>query len=334
MSEGVMPMDYIVLDMEWNQPWPGSPSARKALPIHGEILQIGAVRLPDGGGPADEFQLLVKPQFYKRINRKVQSLTGIREARVKAEGVEFDEAMRHFRDWCGTDVIFLTWGFDDIMILRENLAIHNLPADWVLNWYNAQLMFNAQTDGSTNQKALGTALEQLGIEPSRQAHDALGDAYHTALICARLDLTRGVAEYSRASKQHEDGFHGAELPGCAERRVFHGLRDKADALARFSGRENVCPVCGKPMSAGRWISQPGRRYMTMAECPEHGSYLIRIRLQQEEDETFRVSRLLYEGTSEAARAYERAAARPQKRRPRRRPARKKAPKPAVPREDE
>ena len=26
-------MDYIVLDMEWNQPWPGSPSAKKVLPV-------------------------------------------------------------------------------------------------------------------------------------------------------------------------------------------------------------------------------------------------------------------------------------------------------------
>ena len=25
-------MQYIVLDMEWNQPWPGSPSAKKVLP--------------------------------------------------------------------------------------------------------------------------------------------------------------------------------------------------------------------------------------------------------------------------------------------------------------
>ena len=35
-------MNYIVLDMEWNQPWPGSPSAKKVLPvqIRGEIIQI------------------------------------------------------------------------------------------------------------------------------------------------------------------------------------------------------------------------------------------------------------------------------------------------------
>ena len=45
----VMQMNYIVLDMEWNQPWPGSPSAKKVLPvqIRGEILQIGAVRVTE-----------------------------------------------------------------------------------------------------------------------------------------------------------------------------------------------------------------------------------------------------------------------------------------------
>ena len=44
-------MQYIILDMEWNQPWPGSYSAKKALPspLRGEIVPIGAVRrrVPD-----------------------------------------------------------------------------------------------------------------------------------------------------------------------------------------------------------------------------------------------------------------------------------------------
>ena len=48
-------MSFIVLDMEWNQPWPGSPSAKKVLPvaIRGEIIQIGAVRLDEQGCPGD-----------------------------------------------------------------------------------------------------------------------------------------------------------------------------------------------------------------------------------------------------------------------------------------
>ena len=53
-------------------------------------------------------------------------------------------------------------------------------------------------DGSSSQKALKTAMETFQIQASRPAHDALGDAYHTALICAMLDLKRGAEEYDAA----------------------------------------------------------------------------------------------------------------------------------------
>ena len=187
-------MDYIVLDMEWNQPWPGSPSSKKVLPvtIRGEIIQIGAVRLTEDGQVADEFQVMIRPKYYRRLNRRVSKLTGIKESRLNAEGIPFPEAMELFRAWCGDDIVFLTWGFDDIGILRENLRLFNLPEDWTGQWYNAQMIFNAQTDGSNSQKALKTAMEIFGIEATRPAHDALGDAYHTALICAKLDLKRGA----------------------------------------------------------------------------------------------------------------------------------------------
>ena len=208
-------MNYIVLDMEWNQPWPGSPSAKKVLPvqIRGEIIQIGAVRVTEDQQVTDEFQVMIKPKYYRRLNRRVSKLTGIKESQLREEGVAFPEAMEQFRQWCGQDIIFLTWGFDDITILRENLRLYQLDEGWTERWYNAQMIFNAQTDASNAQKALKTAMEIFGIEATRPAHDALGDAYHTALICARLDLQRGAMEYDQALKSHENGFHGAELPG-------------------------------------------------------------------------------------------------------------------------
>jgi len=300
-------MDYIVLDMEWNQPWPGSPSARKVLPvqIRGEIIQLGAVRVTQAQEVADEFQVMVKPKYYRRLNRRVSKLTGIKESRLREEGISFPDAMEQFRNWCGEDVIFLTWGFDDITILRENLQLYGLPTDWTGRWYNAQMIFNAQTDGSNAQKALKTAMEIFEIEPSRPAHDALGDAYHTALICARLDLTKGVAEYETALKSHENGFHGAELPGCLSRKVFYDYPDKRAALSAMAGQENICPLCQRQMLGSRWFAQPGHRYMDLATCPEHGKFLIRVRLSEQEDGTFRVSRLTYEATSEAAEAYAR-----------------------------
>ena len=302
-------MDYIVLDMEWNQPWPGSPSSKKVLPvtIRGEIIQIGAVRLTEGGQVADEFQVMIRPKYYRRLNRRVSKLTGIKESRLNEEGIPFPEAMDSFRTWCGENVVFLTWGFDDIGILRENLRLFNLPEDWTGKWYNAQMIFNAQTDGSSSQKALKTAMEIFGIEATRPAHDALGDAYHTALICSKLDLKRGATEYDQALKNHENGFHGAELPGCICRKVFHGYTDKHAALSAMTGEENKCPTCGRQMLGSRWFAQPGHRYMDLATCADHGKFLIRVRLSDQPDGTVRVSRLTYEATSEAAQAYARRA---------------------------
>ena len=300
-------MDYIVLDMEWNQPWPGSPSSKKVLPvqIRGEILQVGAVRVTEDQQVADEFQVLIKPKYYRRLNRRVSKLTGIKEAQLREEGVAMPDAMARFRQWCGEDIVFLTWGFDDITILKENLQLYGLDDSWVSRWYNAQMIFNAQTDGSNAQKSLKTAMEIFEIEPSRPAHDALGDAYHTALICAKLDLKKGAAEYDSALKEHVNGFHGAELPGCISRKVFYDYADKRSALSAMSGAENQCPVCGRQMLGSRWFSQPGRRYMDLASCPEHGKFLIRVRLSEQGDGKIRVSRLTYEATSEAAEAYAR-----------------------------
>ena len=303
-------MNYIVLDMEWNQPWPGSPSARKVLPvqIRGEIIQIGAVRITDDQQVADEFQVLIKPKYYRRLNRRVSKLTGIKETQLREEGVGMVEAMERFRTWCGENAIFLTWGFDDITILRENLKLYGIDESWVSQWYNAQMIFNAQTDGSNAQKALKTAMEIFQIEATRPAHDALGDAYHTALICAKLDLQRGVTEYADALKSHINGFHGAELPGCIDRKVFYDYPDKRAALSAMAGKENLCPTCGRQMLGSRWFAQPGHRYMDLATCPDHGKFLIRVRLSGQPEGTVRVSRLTYEATSEAAEAYARRVA--------------------------
>ena len=305
-------MQYIVLDMEWNQPWPGSYAAKKPLPvkIRGEVIQIGAVRLTDRQIVGDEFQVLIKPKLYRKLNKKVSSLTGIKDAQLAQYGIPFPEAMEKFREWCGEDCVFLTWGFDDIGILKENMALHGLNGDWVDHWYNAQMIYNAQTDGATAQKALKTAMQMSGVEASRPAHDALGDAYHTAIVCSRLDLQRGMAEYGKAVEKHENGFHGAELPGCISRKVYHGFENKETALQTLGNEENVCPKCKIVMTHDKWVSQQSKRYMTMAHCPEHGNFLVRVRLVGEEDGKLKASRLIYEGDSEAAKSYDTIIARP------------------------
>ena len=107
-----------------------------------------------------------------------------------------------------------------------------------------------------------------------------------------------------------------------------------EALDHMAGPDNLCPTCGAQMTCRRWFSQPGRRYMALAQCPEHGDFLIRVRLSPETGGTFRVSRLTYQGDSEAALAYakraEKAESTRQTRRRRRRHPAKRATLPGNP----
>lgn len=311
-------MQYIILDMEWNQAWPGSRSAKSPpKPLRGEVVQIGAVRMTQQQQLVDEFQLLIRPKYFKKMNHKVASLTGIRDSLLREKGVSFPEAMEQFRAWCGEDCIFLTWGFDDIPVLRENLDVFELPQDWLGRWYNAQLIFNAQTDGASAQRALTTAMQMMDIAPSRAAHDALGDAYHTALVCRRLRLFEGICAYDAAVQAHENGFHGEQLPGCVSRAVFHGYADKTAALTAMSTEENQCPVCGKAMRVGRWYSQQSKRYLACAHCEQDGDFYLRVRLVPE-DGTLRCSRLIYEPTEQLQKSYAALSQKPRPRRARRR----------------
>lgn len=305
-------MQFIVLDLEWNQPWPGSPSAKKVLPspIRGEIIQIGAVRMSERGEIFDEYQTLIRPAYYQKMNRKIASLTGIKDAALREKGKPFPQAIEEFHRWCGEDFAFLTWGFDDVTILRENLALWQLDTAWCARWYNAQLIFNTQTDGASGQRALQTAMQMMDIVPSRPAHDALGDAYHTALICSRLRLAEGIEVYEKTAKAHENGFHGLELPGCLRRSVSHGYENKQQALKAMGSAENICPVCGGQMSCGKWYSQPGKRFMALAACEQDGSFLLRVRLVEDLDGTLRVNRLVYSPDSPAAESYRKLTEKP------------------------
>ena len=195
-------MHYVVMDLEWNQAMSSKSSVFNKLPIHlrGEIIEIGAVKLNEDMTPGEEFQIDVKPMYFKRMHYKVKKLTGFDRERLAA-GVSFPEALAQFRAWCGDDVTFLTWGCDDQGILEQNIIIHDLDWDWIAGWINLQLIYNLQTDGDRNQKSLATAMEHFAIEQTRIAHDALGDAYNTALVCTHLNMEKGLADYHDAAQK-------------------------------------------------------------------------------------------------------------------------------------
>ena len=319
-------MSYIVIDLEWNQAMSAKSSVYNHLPIHlrGEIIQIGAVRLRDDFTPGDEFQCDVKPVWFRKMHYKVKKLTGFDNERL-SHGLPFSEAVERFIEWCGPDCTFMTWGYDDRGIMEQNLIVHDLEIDWLGQWINLQLIYNRQTDGDKNQKSLETAMEHYGIEQTRVAHDALGDAYNTALVCSHMDMAEGIAHYadillglSRRPK------NASSVPGGPEP-LMHAVSDTyytRDALWKAEEEAVVkCPSCARPMARTKWLNQGDHRYMSLASCETDGDFLLRIRMRHEDDGTWHANHLLYKADEEMVRSFREKQANPKKRRRR---SRKKA----------
>ena len=186
-------MYYITLDLEWNQAY-----AQKALAVQrqlsarlrGEVIQIGAVKLDSKMRICGSYQIIVKPKYFKKLHKHVSELTGITQEQLDV-GVPLTEAAESFRRWCGDDFAFLTWGPDDIPMLKENFHVNGIERDWLSNTYDLQQMFSRQTDGLAKQRSLEYAMDYYEIPMNLPAHDALNDAYFTALVAMKLDVELG-----------------------------------------------------------------------------------------------------------------------------------------------
>ena len=65
-------MNYIVLDLEWNQSPTGKEDEMEGLPF--EIIEIGAVKLNEKFEAIDEYSRTVRPQVYRRLHYKTKEL--------------------------------------------------------------------------------------------------------------------------------------------------------------------------------------------------------------------------------------------------------------------
>lgn len=291
-------MGYVVIDMEWNQAMSAQSSVFNKLPIHlrGEIIQIGAVKLDEDMNPGEEFQIDVRPVYFRKMHYKVEKLTGFDKERLEG-GIGFKEALAKLRAWCGDGVTFLTWGCDDKGIMEQNIIIHDLDWDWIARWVNLQVIYNLQTQAGRNQTGLSSAMEHFGIEQTRVAHDALGDAYNTALVCSKLDLKEGLRQYDEAANMlptHQgDGGDEDGRPHPLEHRAFSGFADRDSAFEDAAVAAPKCPVCGTKMKPSRWVNQGDKRYMAMCSCKGDGAFLVRIKFRTAEDDSLTVNRIIY-----------------------------------------
>lgn len=281
-------MNYIIFDLEWNQCGSQCEILTHPVCLPGEIIEIGAVKLDDGFQKIDELRLYIKPQYYKKLHKRIVTLTGIRDKTLEEQGLPFPEAFRKFMDFCGEDYSFMTWSTSDLPILIDNMLLHGLDISELPDTYDLQRIFCNEIMRFSRRMSLDDALKVLS-EHGDTAHDALNDSRNTALVCSHLDLEEYAGEYvSRA---------------FAEQPLDVVFESKKAALESSELRQCTCPWCGQTMQAENWLAIDHEEFISMASCTEGDELFINLELISTGANRFHPRRVFYEMSDDLFEVY-------------------------------
>ncbi len=198
-------MNYIVMDLEFNQPFDFSKNTKKTpnpeIPF--EIIQIGCVKLNKNLEKIDELNVVIKPQVYKRIHPFVQKITGFTQS-VLNQGQSFEDAYDKLINFVDKDSVFCVWGEVDLKLLFKNVSYYKLNSQVLpTKFINVQTLASKKLSwGSGRQIGLKNAIELFNIEIQKSFHDAFNDAIYTSLVLKELSIdSSNIDEYIIDKKQ-------------------------------------------------------------------------------------------------------------------------------------
>ncbi len=203
-------MNYIVMDLEFNQPFDFAKNTKKKpnpeIPF--EIIQIGCIKLNEKFEKIETLNLLIKPKVYKRIHPFVSKITGFNQAALNA-GVTFEDAFEKLIDFVDVEEsVFCVWGDVDLKLLFKNVAFYKLNNEKLPKKYiNLQKIASKKLGwGAGRLIGLKNAIEKLEIEISNPFHDAFNDAVYTSLVMQKIDISNediNVYTIDKKSKKQE-----------------------------------------------------------------------------------------------------------------------------------
>lgn len=271
-------MEYVVFDLEWNQPFDVSATVVNPVYLSGEIVEIGAVKLNESFEVVDELRLLIKPRFYEKMHRRIATLTGVHDRDLQERGVPFPEACEAFFRWCGEEFTFITWSLSDLPVLIENMQIYGIDVSNLPDLIDAQRIFDREIMRTDTRHSLEHAMEIFNVHGDR-AHDALNDSRNTVKVCECIDMEVYLDRYlTRMFVDLE------ELPVYEDSRE---LREEP-RLNTF-----MCPWCGSEVSCEDWIPGVHHKLMTYGSCAEGDEFLVLLD-EQNIGKGIRAKRTIYD----------------------------------------
>lgn len=279
-------MNYIVLDLEWNQ----SKNDTEEMPeLAFEIIEIGAVMLNDTYVMVHEFSRLVKPEVYHEMNQITSKLIHLQMQELQS-GAPFAEVAEDFLKWCGSgEYIFCTWGSMDLTEFQKNMQFYNMTplSDGPIAFLDVQKLFSLAFEDGKSRRALEYAVDKLGIEKDIPFHRAFSDAYYTAKLLKAIAEQHGeVMGYLSYDVFHLPHSREQEVKVRFENYTKYISREfdtKEDALADGEVASSKCYLCRRNLKKKvKWFTPNGRHYYCLAYCEKHGFLKAKIRVRKSE----------------------------------------------------
>lgn len=276
-------MNYIVLDLEWNQSDTGEEPEVKIMPF--EIIDIGAIKLNEDRAMIDEYNQLVKPVVYRHMHKITGNLIHLHMKDLE-KGKAFPEMMKEFLDWCGEDFIFCTWGPLDLYELQRNMYYYEMEplSGKPIRFLDIQKLFSIAYEDKKSRRSLEYAIDYLKIEKDIPFHRAFSDAYYTAQILAVLEESV-LANYSIDTyilpRTRQEEVH--VLFQDYMKYISREFPDKQKAMEDREVISTKCYLCHKNLRKKiRWFTPNGKHYYSVSVCPVHGYMKSKIRIRKSE----------------------------------------------------
>lgn len=275
-------MNYIVLDLEWNQSPAGKSGENRAIPF--EIIEIGAVKLDQSRQIIDRFHECVRPQVYQNLHFKTQELIHISMGELSSAR-SFPEVAGDFLRWCGEDYVMCTWGTMDLEELQRNMDFYQMenPFPSPLLFYDVQKLFSRVYEDGHSRRSLEYAVEYLHFQKDLSFHRAYDDTCYTAMIMQKLDWERVKdylsVDYHRPPRTKEDEIY-LQFPDYAKY-VSRPFCTKEAVMEDKGVTATPCCVCGRSLRRKiRWFPSGSKTYDSLSWCPDHGYMKGKIRLKK------------------------------------------------------
>ena len=283
-----MRVNYIVLDLEWNQCPDGKRNEVEKLPF--EIIEVGAVKVNEKQEIIGQFSELVKPQVYKEMDSNISKIVHVTMEDLQ-KGRPFQEVMKDFLEWCGEDPVFCTWGPMDLVELQRNMKYYQFPtlSHKPFFYYDVQRLFAVFFEENKQAMTLAFAVEFFHIEEKEEFHSAIADAKYTALIFQKFDLKKTKKymeiDYFNAPKKREDEMYVSFT--SYSKYISMEYKTKELLLGAKNVKSAVCCICqGHASKKIDWFSNNNRNYYGVFLCKQHGYLKGKLRVKKSEDERY------------------------------------------------